>query len=169
MEELGRSREHMKILPACFVVVGHTMDEARAKRAKLDSLVDYVNAIASLSIALGHDASKFDPDGPLPDNIPETVRQLAQRLGGYSGLAMVGTSKTIADEMEEWLFTAGSVGFTVMFPYLPGGLDDFVEHVIPQLQRRDLFRRDYEGTTLREHLGLPRPQNRFFPDECAVG
>jgi FMN-dependent oxidoreductase (nitrilotriacetate monooxygenase family) len=184
MEKLGRSREHMKILPACFVVVGDTVEEARAKRAKLDSLVDYANAIASLSIALGHDASKFDPDGPLPDNIPEsnasksgsqraidlarrenlTVRQLAQRLGGYSGLAMVGTSKTIADEMEEWLFTEGSDGFTVMFPYLPGGLDDFVEHVIPELQRRGLFRRDYEGTTLREHLGLPRPQNRFFPD-----
>ena len=111
MEKLGRSREHMKILPACFVVVGDTVEEAKAKRAKLDSLVNYANAIASLSIALGHDASKFDPDGPLPDNIPEsnasksgreraialakrenlTVRQLAQRLGGYSGLAMVGT------------------------------------------------------------------------------
>jgi FMN-dependent oxidoreductase (nitrilotriacetate monooxygenase family) len=184
MEKLGRSREHMKILPACFVVVGDTVEEARAKRAKLDSLVDYANAIASLSIALGHDASKFDPDRPLPDNIPEsnasksgrqraidlgrrenlTVRQLAQRLGGYSGLAMVGTSKTIADEMEEWLDTEGSDGFTVMFPYLPGGLEDFVAHVIPELQRRGLFRRDYEGTTLREHLGLPRPHNRFFPD-----
>jgi FMN-dependent oxidoreductase (nitrilotriacetate monooxygenase family) len=184
MKELGRSRGHMKILPACFVVVGDTVEEARAKRAKLDSLVDYANAIASLSIALGHDASKFDPDGPLPADIPEsnasqsgrqrsidlarsenlTVRQLAQRLGGYSGLAMVGTPKTIADEMEEWLFTEGSDGFTVMFPYLPGALDDFVERVIPELQGRGLFRRDYEGTTLREHLGLPRPQNRFFSD-----
>ena len=183
MERLGRAREHMKILPACFVVVGDTVEAAQAKRAELDGLVDYANAIASLSIALGHDASKFDPDGPLPDNIPEsnasksgrqrainlarrenlTVRQLAQRLGGYSGLAMVGTSKTIADEMEEWLFTEGSDGFTVMFPYLPGGLGDFVEHVIPELQHRGLFRRDYEGMTLREHLGLPRPQNRFFP------
>ena len=135
-----------RFLPACFVVVGDTVEEARAKRAKLDSLVHYANAIASLSIALGHDASRFDPDGPLPE-IPEsnasksgrqraidlarrenlTVRQLAQRLGGYSGLAIVGTPKTIADEMEEWLATEGSDGFTVMFPYLPGGLDDFVD------------------------------------------
>jgi alkanesulfonate monooxygenase len=182
MENLGRSREHMKILPACFVVVGDTFEEARAKRAKLDSLVNYANAIASLSIALGHDASKFDPDGPLPDDIPEsnasksgreraialarrenlTVRQLAQRLGGYSGLAMIGTPQSIADEMEEWLETQGSDGFTVMFPYLPGGLDDFVDKVVPELQRRGLFRRDYDGVTLRDHLGLPRPKNRFF-------
>src|SRR5919197_28445 len=131
MEKLGRNRDHMKILPACFVVVGDTVDEAKAKRAKLDSLVDYANSIASLSIALGQDASKFDPDGPLPD-IPEsnasksgreraiaaakrdnlTVRQLAQRMGGYSGLAMVGTPKTIADEMEEWIETRASDGFT---------------------------------------------------------
>jgi FMN-dependent oxidoreductase (nitrilotriacetate monooxygenase family) len=182
MEKVGRARAHMKILPGCFVVVGDTVEQARAKRGKLDSLVNYANAIASLSIALGHDASKFDPDRPLPDDIPEsnasksgreraialgrrenlTVRQLAQRLGGYSGLAMVGTAQTIADEMEEWLETEASDGFTVMFPYLPGGLDDFVERVVPQLQRRELFRRDYEGVTLREHLGLPRPTNRFF-------
>ena len=137
----------MKILPGCFVVVGDTVEEARAKRAKLDSLVHYASAIASLSIALGHDASKFDPDGPLPE-IPEsnasksgreraialakrenlTVRQLAQRLGGYSGLAMVGTPKTIADEMEEWLDDRGlATASTCMFPYLPGGLDDFVD------------------------------------------
>ena len=180
-EKLGRSRDHIKILPACFVVVGDTVDEARAKRAKLDSLVHYANAIGSLSIALGHDASKFDPDGPLPD-IPEsnasrssrqravdlakrehlTVRQLAPRLGGYSGLAMLGTPKTIADEMEEWLATEASDGFTVMFPYLPGGLDDFVSRVVPELQQRGLFRREYAGATLRENLGLPRPDNRFF-------
>jgi alkanesulfonate monooxygenase len=184
MTKLGRDPEHMKILPACFVVVGDTVAEAKAKRARLDSLVNYANAIASLSIALGHDAAKFDPDGPLPE-IPEsnasksgreraialarreglTVRELAQRLGGYSGLAMVGTPATIADEMAEWLETRGSDGFTVMFPYLPGGLDDFVDRVVPELQRRGLFRREYEGATLRENLGLPRPGNRFFDNK----
>ncbi len=182
MEKLGRAREHMKILPACFVVVGETAAEARAKRQRLDGLVNYANAIASLSIALGHDASKFDPDKPLPEDIPEsnasksgreraialarrenlTVRELAQRLGGFSGLAMVGTAKMVADEMEEWLESDGSDGFTVMFPYLPGGLEDFCSSVVPELQRRGLFRTDYEGTTLRENLGLPRPRNRFF-------
>src|SRR5579864_5521002 len=187
MAKAGRDREHMKIMPACFVVVGDTVEEARAKRARLDSLVYYDNAIASLSIALGHDASRFDPDGPLPD-IPEsnasksarervievarreklTVRQLAQRLGGYSGLAMVGTPKTIADEMEEWLMTEASDGFTIMFPYLPEGLDDFCAKVVPELQRRGLFRRDYEGRTLRENLGLPRPENRFFETRKAA-
>ncbi|OCC01969.1 monooxygenase [Labrys sp. WJW] len=181
MARLGRDRDHMKILPAAFVVVGDSVEEARAKRARLDSLVHYDSAIASLSIALGHDVSGLDPDGRLPA-IPETnasksgrervlqlaesegltVRQLAQRLGGYAGLAFVGTPASIADDMAEWLESEGSDGFNVMFPYLPGGLDDFVDKVVPVLQERGLFRREYEGRTLRENLGLPRPQNRFF-------
>jgi alkanesulfonate monooxygenase SsuD/methylene tetrahydromethanopterin reductase-like flavin-dependent oxidoreductase (luciferase family) len=162
-------------------VVGDSVEEARRKRALLDSGVHYANAIASLSIALGHDASNFDPDAPLPD-IPETnasksgrervldlakrekltVRQLAQRLGGYGGLAFVGTPSTIADAMEEWLVSEASDGFNVMFPYLPEGLDDFVDRVVPELRRRGIFRREYEGKTLRENLGLPRPENRYF-------
>ncbi|MBR0655915.1 LLM class flavin-dependent oxidoreductase [Plastoroseomonas arctica] len=177
----GRDPDHIKILPGCFVVIGETVDEAKAKRAHLDSLVHYDSAIASLSIALGVDARAFDPDAPLPP-IPETeqsksgreramrlaeregltVRQLAQRLGGYGGLSMVGTPTTIADAMEAWIDGAGSDGFNIMFPWLPGGLDDFVDQVVPELQRRGRFRREYEGTTLREHLGLPRPPNRFF-------
>jgi alkanesulfonate monooxygenase len=184
MDKLGRNRDHLKILPGVLVVVGDSVDEAREKRARVDSLVNYSNAIASLSIALGHDASKFDPDKPLPD-VPETnasksgreraialgkrenltVRQLAQRLGGYGGLAFVGTAKTIADAMEEWLVTEGSDGFNVMFPYLPQGLDDFADKVVPELQRRGIFRKEYTGTTLRDHLGLPRPANRFFAKE----
>lgn len=186
MQRVGRPREHLKILPACFVVVGDTVEDARRKRLHLDSLVHYDSSLASLSILLGHDASKFDPDAPLPD-IPEsnqskttralaiaaareenlTVRQLALRVGGYPGLSMVGTPQSIADEMEEWLLTDGSDGFNVMFPYLPEGLDDFTDRVVPELQRRGIFRRAYRGSTLREHLGLPRPANRFFADAGA--
>jgi alkanesulfonate monooxygenase len=90
------------------------------------------------------------------------VRQLALRYGGYSGLAFVGTPASIADEMERWLDEEGSDGFNVVFPYLPQGLDDVTTRLVPELQRRGLFRTEYEGTTLREHLGLPRPENRFF-------
>ncbi|WGD28318.1 LLM class flavin-dependent oxidoreductase [Ancylobacter sp. WKF20] len=182
LDRLGRPREHLKILPGAFVVLGNTVEEARDKRAQLDSLVHYDSAIAALSIALGHDASGFDPDAPLPD-IPETnasrsareraidlarqenltVRQLAQRLGGYAGLAFVGTPASVADAMQEWLESDGCDGFNIMFPFLPAGLDDVVDKLVPELQRRGIFRRDYAGTTLREHLGLPRPTNRFFP------
>ena len=181
MRAIGRDPAHLKILPGAFVVVGDTVEEARAIRARLDSLVHEDSAIASLSIALGHDVSGFDLDAPLPEIPPTnasqtsrervielarsenlTVRQLAQRLGGYAGLAFVGTPQTIADEMQEWLESEGSDGFNIMFPWLPGGLLDFVDKVVPELQRRGIFRKAYEGTTLREHLGLPRPANRFF-------
>ncbi|KIW80816.1 hypothetical protein Z517_07433 [Fonsecaea pedrosoi CBS 271.37] len=178
----GRSRDHIKILPAAFIVVGDSFQDAQEKRLKLDSLVHYDSAIASLSIALGTDASKFDPDGPLPTDIPETnasktsragvlkvaeeegltVRQLAQRYGGYSGLAFVGTPESIADGMQQWLNEEACDGFTVVLPFLPQGLDDVTQRLVPELQRRGIFRKDYEGTTLREHLGLPRPRNRFF-------
>ncbi len=184
-EAAGRNPDHLKILPGALVVVGDTVDEARRKRAMLDSLVHPDSGIGSLSIALGCDASQFDLDGPLPVEIPETnqsksgrqrvidrarrenltVRQLAQIAGGYGGNAFSGTPKTIADEMEEWLETNACDGFNVMFPYVPGGLDEFVDRVVPELQRRGLFRTEYEGTTLRDHLGLPRPKNRFFPED----
>ncbi|RMX04944.1 LLM class flavin-dependent oxidoreductase [Corticibacter populi] len=182
MRAIGRDPNHLKILPGAFVVVAGTLAEARAIRARLDSLVHYESAIASLSISLGVDASQFDPDGPLPRDLPDTnasksareraialaeregltVRQLAQRLGGFSGLSFVGTPQTIADEMQQWLEQEGSDGFNIMFPWLPGGLDAFVDTLVPELQGRGLLRREYEGTTLRENLGLPRPGNRFF-------
>ena len=92
-----------------------------------------------------------------------TVRQLARMVGGYGGLQMVGTPAQVADTMQEWLETEACDGFNVMFPTVPAGLDDFVDLVIPELQRRGIFRKHYEGTTLREHLGLQRPPNRFFP------
>ena len=184
--KVGRNPDHIKILPGAFVVVGDTLDEAKEKRARLDRLVNYDSSIAAVSMALGVDARQFDPDKPLPDDIPETeasksgrdrvielgkrenltVRQIAGRLGGYGGLGMLGTPSMIADQMEEWLVTEACDGFNVMFPYLPGGLDDFVDKVVPELQRRGIFRTEYEGTTLRENLGLPRPENRFFAEKA---
>ena len=178
----GRDPDHLKIMPGAFVMVGDTLEEARTKKARLDSLVHPDSGIASLSVALGHDVSGLALDEPLPE-IPEsnssrsgrqklvdlarrenmTVRQLAQYVGGsYGTLEMIGTPAMIADRMEEWLVSKGCDGFNVMFPYLPGGLDDFVDRVVPELQRRGLFRTGYQGVTLRENLGLPRPANRRF-------
>jgi alkanesulfonate monooxygenase len=182
MKALGRSPDHLKILPGALVIVAPTRAEAEEKRALLDSLVHPDSSVPNLSMRLGVDASGFDLDGPLPE-IPQTnasqsgrdslvalakrdnltVRQLAQMVGGHGGLQMVGTPGEIADTMQEWLETDASDGFNIMFHTVPAGLNDFVDMVVPELQRRGLFRREYEGTTLREHLGLPRPENRFFP------
>jgi alkanesulfonate monooxygenase len=179
----GRRPEHMKILPGALVFVGRTHAEAEEKRKLLDSLVHPDSSLPNLSMRLGVDASRFDLDAPLPE-IPQsnasqssrdalvalarrdnlTVRQLAQMVGGHGGLQMVGTPAEIADTMQEWLETDASDGFNIMFPTVPAGLDDFVDMVVPELQRRGLFRREYSGTTLRDHLGLPRPANQFFPD-----
>jgi alkanesulfonate monooxygenase len=181
MRALGRAPEDLKILPGALVVAGRTTAEARDKKARLDSLVHPESGVPNLSIRLGVDASGFDLDAPLPE-IPQTnasqsgrdalvalarrdnltVRQLAQMVGGYGGLQMVGTAGEIADTMQEWLETDASDGFNIMFPTVPEGLDDFVELVMPELQRRGIFRREYEGTTLRDHLGLKRPENQFF-------
>ena len=181
MERLGRPRDHLKILPGALVIVGDTRAEAEEKKARLDGLVHPDSGIPNLSMRLGTDASGFDLDAPLPA-IPETnasksgrqalvelarrenltVRQLARLAGGYGGLQMVGTPSMIADQMETWLATEACDGFNVMFPYVPGGLDDFVDHVVPELQGRGIFRREYEGRTLRENLDLARPGNRFF-------
>ena len=179
----GRNPEHVKVLPGCFVVVGDSLADAQAKRARLDALVHPDSGIASLSIALGCDASGFDLDKPLPAELPPTnqslsgrervlsmaaregltVGQLAQRYGAhYGGLSMMGTPAEIADQMQAWLEQRGCDGFNIMFPFLPEGLDDFVDRVVPELQRRGIFRTEYEGATLRENLGLPRVPNRFF-------
>jgi FMN-dependent oxidoreductase (nitrilotriacetate monooxygenase family) len=184
VEKAGRKREELKILPAALIIVADSKQQAQEKRLKLDSLVHYDSAIASLSIVLGVDASTFDPDGPLPTDLPETnasktsregaerlakqenltVRQLAQRFGGFSGLAFLGSPSDIAEEMETWLKEEASDGFTCTFPFLPQGLDEVTDRLIPELQRRGLFRKEYTGSTLREHFGLERPKNRFFSE-----
>ena len=177
----GRS---CKILPGAMITVGRTREEAWEKKALLDSLVHPDSGMPNLSIRLGIDASGFDLDAPLPDLPPSnqsqsqrdtlvalarrdrlTVRQLAQMMGGFGGLEMVGTAEEIADTMQEWLETDAADGFNIMFPTVPTGLDDFVEMVIPELRRRGIFRAEYQGTTLRDHFGLPRPSLK----ECDPG
>jgi alkanesulfonate monooxygenase len=183
MRALGRDPATLKILPAALVVVGDTTQEAQEKLALLDSLVHADSGVPNLSMRLGVDASGFALDAPLPD-IPQsnasqsardalvalarrdnlTVRQLAQLVGGYGGLQFVGTPSEIAGQMQEWLESGASDGFNIMFHTVPAGVDEFVDLVIPELVRRGLFRAEYAGTTLREHLGLQRPPNRFFSD-----
>jgi FMN-dependent oxidoreductase (nitrilotriacetate monooxygenase family) len=177
----GRDPSLIKILPGALVTVAESDAAAREKRALLDSLVHPDSGMGALSIALGTDPRAFDLDAPLPD-IPETnqsqsgrqrvlerarrenltVRQLAVALGGYGGLSFTGSAKTIADEMQHWLESEACDGFNIMFPTIPGGVEDFVRWVVPELQRRGIFRKEYAGSTLREHLGLPRPKNQFF-------
>ena len=178
----GRSADHVKILPGALVTVGRTSEEAREKKALLDGLVHPESGMPNLSIRLGIDASTFDLDAPLPEIPPSnqsqsqrdtlvalarreklTVRQLAQQMGGFGGFEIVGTAGEIADTMQSWLENGAADGFNIMFPTVPAGLNDFVKLVIPELQRRSIFRKEYEGTTLRDHLGLPRPKNQFFP------
>ena len=167
-------------MPGFLPVLGGTEKEARDKLALLDSWTDQSKVIGMLSDRLGHDVSKYDLDGPLPelpvseqiqsraklltdaarrDNL--TLRQLAQMVAtGRGHFVMCGTPEQIADRMEEWFRAGGADGFNVMPPYFPGGLDDFAAGVIPILQKRGLFRTEYEGTTLRDHFGFSRPPNR---------
>ncbi|MFZ3222803.1 MAG: LLM class flavin-dependent oxidoreductase [Rugosibacter sp.] len=183
MAAYGRDPSQMKILPGAFVLVGETLAEARAKKRHLDSLVYPESGFASLAGQLGCDISGFDLDKPLPADLPPTngshtareklvamswdegytVRELAQYIGGAFGtLEMIGTPEMVVDQMEDWFKSKACDGFNIMFPYLPEGLDDFVDKVVPELQRRGLFRTEYEGKTLRENLGLQRPGNKFF-------
>ncbi len=175
----GRKPEDLALRPGFLPVLGGTEKEARDKLALLDSWTDQGKALKMLADRLGHDISGFHPDGPVP-NLPAseqmqsraqlltemarrenlTLRQLALNVAtGRGHYVMCGTPEQIADRMEAWFRGFGCDGFNVMPPYFPGGLDDFAASVIPILQKRGLFRIEYQGATLREHFGLPRPPN----------
>ncbi|ARV62661.1 nitrilotriacetate monooxygenase [Nostocales cyanobacterium HT-58-2] len=182
LAQYGRSSEHLKIMPGIFPVIGKTEQEAKDKYDQLQELIDPQVGLGLLAGMIGgFDLSGYPLDGPLPD-LPETnggksrqklltelahrenltIRQLYLAIAGARGHRTIwGTPQQIADQLEEWFVNGGADGFNIMPPYLPGGLDDFVDLVIPELQRRDLFRTEYEGQTLRENLGLPRPANKF--------
>ena len=183
MGKHGRAPEEMKIMPGLSAIVGRTEAEANEKYEYLQSLIHPVVAREILSMVLGNvELTGYDFDGPLPEDLPLsnasrstfdnvrdmarkenlTMRQVAMRVAGARAKSVVrGSPQQIADHMEEWFKKDGCDGFNVMPPYLPGGLDDFVELVIPELRRRGLFRTEYEGRTLREQLGLKRPPSRY--------
>lgn len=178
----ARTPDDMKILPGLSTVVGRTDAEALENYQYLNSLIHPIVAREILSMVLGNvDLTPYPFDGPLPENLPRSnaslqifqevtamakrenlsIRQVAIRVAGARAKAVVyGSPATIADMMEEWFRKDGCDGFNIMPPFLPGALDDFVEMVIPELQRRGLFRIEYEGRTLRENLGLRRPPSR---------
>ncbi|MEZ5818527.1 MAG: LLM class flavin-dependent oxidoreductase [Hyphomicrobiaceae bacterium] len=180
MTKFGRPRETLKILPALRPVVGRTRDDARAKFELLQDLLDPLVGLNRLANAFG-DLSGYSLDGPVPpeafgpsgikslsQQLAErvrrerpTIRELYEQVAGMGGFCVIGTASDIADVMQDWFDASACDGFNITPTHLPAGCEDFVDLVIPELQRRGLFRTEYEGTTLREHLGLDRPQNRF--------
>ncbi len=168
------------IMPGLVTYVADTEAEALAKQGELDELLPTESSLAQLGLFIEQDCSDWELDAPVPKLPPldqfngpkgrystilriieteqPTLRQLLGRLAAGGGhCTMVGTPKQIADKMEHWFNNEGADGFNLMPPSLPGSIDDFVDQVIPELQRRGLFRTEYEGSTLREHLGLERP------------
>jgi N-acetyl-S-(2-succino)cysteine monooxygenase len=185
MAKFDRAAEQLKIMPGLNPIVGRTNAEAREKHALLQSLIHPEVGLELLSNAVdGFDLRRFPLDGPLPEAVDEmlnasssaafrsvlrwaredqlTIRQLYQRFAGARGQrTLVGSPAEIVAEMESWFLAYGCDGFLIQPSHLPGGLDDFVALVIPELQERGLFRREYEGPTLRDQLGLARPRSRY--------
>jgi N-acetyl-S-(2-succino)cysteine monooxygenase len=181
LPRFGRTADEVRVMPGFYPVVAPTQSEAQEKFDYLQSLIQVPVGISVLEHTIGvHDLDKLPLDGPVPE-MPDTNGPLSrQRLlleqakrdkltfwqlclanaGPRGHVLSIGTPTQVADEMEHW-FTGGAAdGFNVMPAYLPGSLKDFVDLVIPELQRRGLFRKEYEGMTLRENLGLPKPVNR---------
>ncbi|KPC54213.1 LLM class flavin-dependent oxidoreductase [Amantichitinum ursilacus] len=178
-ETAGRSRDSIRIMPGVYVVVAATREEAQQKHAALQALVDPEVGLSLLSRMIGNfDLRGVDLDGPLPElpltdsgqrsrqelltrlagNENLTVRQLYERIAGGRGhFSVIGTGADVADALQAWFEGEGADGFNVMAPTLPGGLADFAEFVVPELQKRGLFRTEYTGATLRANLGLARP------------
>ncbi|WP_155384735.1 LLM class flavin-dependent oxidoreductase [Catellatospora paridis] len=190
--QAGRDPDTIKILPGIVPAIGSTEAEAHALEAELDRLIRPEYARRQLATTLRVAPEDLDLDRELPADLPDedeiegaksrytlivtlarrerlTVRQLIGRLGGGRGhRTFAGTPEQVADAIEEWYRSGAADGFNIMPPVLPSGLAAFVDHVVPILQRRGLFRTEYTGTTLRDHYGLPRPANRFTRQPAAA-
>ena len=185
LSKFGRKEEDLKILPGVFVVAGETEAIAREKEEVLHSLNDTQQAIVALSGMLEKDLRSYSLDEPAaPILAPLTVKgmqghlqalnalakkdnltlgQLARRFAsGLTFAKFVGTGSQIADQIEEWFESYACDGFIIRTAYAPAGVDEFVRLVIPELRRRNLFRTDYEGITLRDHLHIPRPERNLW-------
>ena len=181
VRDAGRQPDHLLILPGVMPIVGRTREEAQEVWNQLNELVDIDNGIEQLSARFGVDMTAYPLDGPVPE-IPATegsqsrvklltelaarenltLRQLAAVAAGSRGhRVVVGTAEDIADDFQYWLEQGGADGFNIMPAVLPDQLELFVELVIPELQRRGLFRTDYQYSTLRENLGLPSVDENF--------
>jgi N-acetyl-S-(2-succino)cysteine monooxygenase len=189
LSKYGRRPEQLKIMPGIFPVLGKTESEAKAKYDELQDLILPEVGLGLLSGLTGDfDLTKYAVDGPLPQ-LPETnnqksrqalmydiakrknftIRDLYLWVAGARGhWTLVGTASQIADELQSWFDNDAADGFNLMPPVLPTGLDDIVDQLVPELRRRGLFRSEYSGTTLRDHLGLERPQNRYTETGRAV-
>lgn len=187
---LGRDPAHILIMPGVSPFIGRTAAEAREKYDRLTALILEEDGIALLNGLAGGtlDLTGANLDGPLPplvqtegnrsrqalirwiaDENGFTIRELYQWIASARGhFTVVGTPSQIADTLQEWFETEGADGFNILPPWLPAGLTDFVDLVIPELQRRGLFRTAYEGRTLRENLGLPFPVNRYAAARAAA-
>ena len=190
MRKYGRNPDHCKILPGLSVVLGKTDAEASDNFEYLQSRIHPMVGREILATMLGGiDLSPYSLDEELPDPMPEhtgskghydsilamarreklTIRQLGQRVAGARGKNTIHGSPTkVADYMQQWFDAGVCDGFCVMPPYIPGAHDDFANMVIPELQKRGLFRTEYEGKTLRENLGLLRPESRYAQQERAA-
>ena len=162
----GRDPDSVAVMPGFLPVIGKTAAEAREKLDVLNRWTEIKSAMPLLEERIGHSLADYDLDGPLPDlpisdqlrSRAELLTELALRVAAGRGHHIVlGTPVEIADRMQQWFENGAADGFNVMPPFFPGGLEDFTREVVPILQERGLFRTEYEGTTLREHLGLPRP------------
>lgn len=183
MARFDRDPESLKVMPGVFVVVGDSEALAREKFEEFQALVEPKVGVALLGRMLGNfDLSGYALDEPLPplpltdsgqqsrqklltqlsrdENL--TLAQLGRRIAGGRGhYSLIGTPTQIADELQVWFQERAADGFNVLVPHLPGGLEDVAWHVVPELQRRGLFRTEYSGSTLRDNLGLQRPRHGF--------
>ncbi|NQU72704.1 MAG: NtaA/DmoA family FMN-dependent monooxygenase, partial [Rhodospirillales bacterium] len=177
----GRQPGDLKVLPGLSVTVAPTQEEAQAKFDELQEMIHPDHGLAFLSRRLGHDVTAMDPDLPMPDlqavddvgtrsgqmldlakREKWTLRQLYQHFAAARGhMLLIGTPSMVVDAMQEWFENAACDGFNIVPSMFPDEFESFVDLIVPELQRRGLYRKSYEGKTLRDRLGLKVPASRY--------